>query len=467
MKKLIKIITVSFLVSPLFVTGQAGQSNPQTGWKAGVASALVTPDKPMNMGGFAFRNKPSEGHRTELYVKALAIEDAKGNQAVMVTFDLNGTGKAFSDQVRDRLNAKYRLSRSQIILNVSHTHSGPALYRSPSDSTTVLGKRAKEYTEQLANHVIDIVGTALQTLQPVKIYAGNGVSRFQVNRRSNIQYKLHLQEKFNGPNDYAVPVIKIEKPSGDLLAILFGYACHASMLRDYILSGDFPAYTRMELEKLYPGATTFFFQGAGGNQIGHPRNTVEAAVQAGKSLAAAVERVLSEPMKEMPSTLSTSYSEVNLESDKVVPTKDELIKIASNNSNSDSIRNKANADLDKLSRGESLIATYPYPVQVWKIGDLPVITLGGEPVVEYAVNLKQIFGQDAFVFGYSNNVMAYISTPLGLNEGGYEGSSSPFRGREGAKWALNIETMIIQEVLKLAKQVGVKMAPKKMAIPGG
>lgn len=467
MKNLLKIITVSLLGSPLLVTGQQGQSNPQTGWKAGVATAIVTPDKPMNMGGFGFRNKPSEGHRTELYVKAIAIEDAKGNQAVMVTFDLNGTGKAFSDQVRDRLHAKYRLSRSQIILNVSHTHSGPALYRSPSDSTSVLGKRAKEYTEQLANHVIDIVGTALKTLQPVKIYAGNGVSRFQVNRRSNIQYKLHLMEQFNGPNDYAVPVIKVEKASGEILAILFGYACHASMLRDYILSGDYPAYARMELEKLYPGATTLFFQGAGGNQIGHPRNTVEAAVQAGKSLAASVERVLSEPMRELSSSLSTSYSEVNLESDKVVPTKEELIKIASNNSITDSIRNRANADLDKLSRGESLSSTYPFPVQVWRIGDLPVITLGGEPVVEYAINLKQIFGQDAFIFGYTNNVMAYISTSVGLNEGGYEGSSSPFRGREGSKWALNTEAIIIQEVLKLARQVGVEMAPKKFAIPGG
>jgi hypothetical protein len=35
------------------------------------------------------------------------------------------------------------------------------------------------------------------------------------------------------------------------------------------------------------------------------------------------------------------------------------------------------------------------------------------------------------------------------------------------KWGLNIEPMIIEEVLKLAKQVGVKMAPKRMAIPGG
>lgn len=460
MKSLTKLFFASLLFFPMLVSAQVG-------WKAAVATAMVTPDQPMNMGGFGFRNKPSEGKRSEFYVKAIALEDAEGNQAVMLTFDLNGIFQPFSDQLRDRLKEKYNLSRSQIILNVSHTHSGPAPYSPRMDSTSVLGKRAKLYSEQMANHVVEIVGTALNRLQPVKISFANGVARFQVNRRNNIQYKLHLQEKFNGPNDYAVPVIKVEKASGEILAILFGYACHASMLRDYILSGDFPAFARMELEKIYPGATTLFFQGAGGNQIGHPRNTVEATWQAGKTLATAVERVLSEPMKELPASLATSYAEINLESDKNAATKEELMKIASNTAAEDYVRNKAKEDIEKLNRGESLPQTYPFPVQVWKIGDLPVFTLGGEPAVEYAIKLKLIFGQDAFVMGYTNNVMAYISTPLMLTEGGYEGSSSPFRGGGNTKWALNTEALIIEGFLKLAKQVGVEMTPKKFAIPGG
>lgn len=124
----------------------------------------------------------------------------------------------------------------------------------------------------------------------------------------------------------------------------------------------------------------------------------------------------------------------------------------------------ARTALERLNKGESLAETYPYPVQVWKVGGLPVVTLGGEPIVEYAIKMKQLFGKDAFVFGYANYIMAYISNPRVLHEGGYEGSSSPFRG---AGWALNTESLIIQEVLKLAKQVGVSLAPKNMAIPGG
>lgn len=441
------IFTASLLI---FKTGMTAKNDNET-WKAGVAIAMVTPDKPMNMGGFGFRNKPSEGHRTELFVRALVLEDAKGHQAIIVSFDLNGIFEPFSDQLRERLNKKYHLSRSQIILNVSHTHSGPAPYTPRTDSTTVLGKRAKEYTEQLANHVIEIVGTALKTLQPVKIYAGNGVTRFQINRRNNIEYKLHLQSQYHGPNVYDVPVLKIVKESGEPLGILFSYACHASVLRDYIISGDYVSYAETELKDLYPGATSFFMQGAGGNQVGYPRSTVAAAKQHGKSLAAAVERVMSEEMRELQPDLATSYAEVNLESAKSPATKEDLQKIISDSLNTPKyVIGKAKANLAKLNKGEIFPSTYPYPLQVWKIGDQSVITMGGEPVVEYAFKLKQIFGQNTFVFGYSNDVMAYISTPLILNEGGYEGSSTPF---SGSPWAINIESMIINEILKLAEQV--------------
>lgn len=50
--------------------------------------------------------------------------------------------------------------------------------------------------------------------------------------------------------------------------------------------------------------------------------------------------------------------------------------------------------------------------------------LGGEVVIEYSIVLKQIFGQDIFVLGYSNDVMAYIPSATILGEGGYEGATS-------------------------------------------
>ncbi len=69
----------------------------------------------------------------------------------------------------------------------------------------------------------------------------------------------------------------------------------------------------------------------------------------------------------------------------------------------------------------------------------------------------RIFGQDVFVAGYCNDVMAYIPTAAILNEGGYEPVSSltSSSGFLPAPWDVRIEPMIIEEVLRLAKKTGI------------
>jgi len=101
-----------------------------------------------------------------------------------------------------------------------------------------------------------------------------------------------------------------------------------------------------------------------------------------------------------------------------------------------------------------LITSYPYPVQVWKLGHQSIISLGGEVLVGYAIALKEIFGKNIFVMGYSNDVMAYIPTASVLAEGGYEGTRSPIFT---TPWAANIESRILGEVLTLAEQAGISM----------
>ena len=56
---------VSFAIAP--------NSRADDVWKAGVASAVITPQQPMQMAGYASRNKPSEGIAQDLFIKALAL----------------------------------------------------------------------------------------------------------------------------------------------------------------------------------------------------------------------------------------------------------------------------------------------------------------------------------------------------------------------------------------------------------
>lgn len=450
-----------FSINILSVQTSSSQDKEQAGWKAGIASVIITPEQSMWMAGFAHRTKPSEGKLHELWAKALVIEDATGKKAVLISSDLSGIPKSISDAIRNRLEKSFQFSRSEIIFNTSHTHSGPVL----QDALLALyplneqqKEQIKAYTIKFEDQIHALVRKALSSMKPVNISSENGITRFTVNRRNNIETKIDAQTDLKGPSDYAVPVFRVTDKRGKILALAFGYACHNTVLQGYEWSGDYAGYAQITLEKSHPGATALFFQGCGGNQNALPRKSVPLARQYGQELALAVETVLEGEMRDLKPRLSTAYTEVSIEFENP-PGKEELTQMVAKEASY--IRNWALEMLRKYEKGETMLRTYPYPVQFWQLGDQSVVALGGEPVVEYAINLKKIFGPDLFVMGYSNDVMAYIPTVDIIREGGYEGHTSQMAFGLPAKWKESIEPTIMQEVMKLAKQIGVEQPRSK------
>lgn len=449
----ISISRLSFLL--IFISNIASAQNTLD-WKAGVSKVAITPKEAMPMAGFASRTHNSEGMIHDIWVKALVLEDSKGKRAVMVSSDLLGFPKAVSDNIRNKLKTKFGLDRDQILLNSSHTHSGPVLDAALTD-IYILDKKQLEsivqYSSFLENQIVNMVGEAIKNLEPAELYIQNGVTRFQVNRRNNNAALLTQLSELQGPNDYAVPVIKVLNDRKEIKAIAFGYSCHPTVLNGYQFSGDYPGFAQIELEKAHPGATALFFQSAGADQNPLPRNTIPLARQYGKELTAAVERVLEEDMKKLPSGLVTTYSELSLPLDNA-PGEADLTKIGKT---SDIPYQKRWAErmLVKVKSGEKLATSYPYPIQVWTIGNHPLVSLGGELVVEYEINIKQMLGPDALVFGYSNDVMNYIPTSTILKEGGYEGDIAHVVYGLPAKWQPGIEANILNEVRRLAVEAGV------------
>lgn len=456
MSKMMKV-TRTLLVVLITAGTLSGQAQgTSSGWKAGVARTIITPEQSMWMAGYAFRDHAAEGTLHDLWAKALALEDAQKNRAVLVTTDLLGFPKAMSDRIRDQVSKKYKLSKAQIILNSSHTHAGPVLTDALKDIYP-LGeadlKKIEQYSVLLEKKIVDLVGKALQSMGPATLHSQNGVTRFQVNRRNNNATTLAQQSDLNGPNDYAVPVIKVANASGKLLAVAFGYACHNTTLSNYHWSGDYAGFAQIELEKAHPGTTALFFQGAGADQNPLPRGTVPMAEQYGRTLAAAVDRVLQEEMRPLEATLKTGYREVELPLSPV-PSATQLAEMAEKLEGYQ--KRWAERLRDEVKQGAKLPTSYPYPVQVWKLGDQGIAILGGELVVGYAIALKKALGHDLFVMGYSNDVMSYIPTVTILEEGGYEGHTSQMVYGLPSKWTADIENVIVGETVRLAEEVGVR-----------
>jgi neutral ceramidase len=448
------IILLSVTIDP----AEAVEQVRNRGWKAGLASIIITPEEPVWMAGYAIRDRPPEGILHDLWAKALALEDAQGNLVVLVTTDLLGFPQNISNRIRDQLAIQYGLKRSQIVLSSSHTHGGPVLmdalfdiYPFGSEHIEII----KRYSDNLEKQIVELTGKAIDSMVPAKLFSENGVVRFQVNRRNNPVETLFKEMELKGPVDHAVPVIRVAGASGELMAVVFGYACHPTTLIGNEFSGDYAGFAQIEIERLHPGAVAMFFQGAGADMDPVPRRTIPLARQYGLELAAAVERVLQEDMKELEPVILTAYSEVNLAfSDP--PGREELTKLKDEGTGY--MQRWAVSQLARLAEKKSFPADYPYPVQIWRLGNQPIMIMGGEVVVEYSIELKKLFGYEIFVMGYANDVMAYIPSETVIQEGGYEGASAQMVYGMPAKWKPGLQDRIINEFRKLAHEVGLRLS---------
>lgn len=426
-------------------------------WKAGVARAVITPEKSVWLAGYGTKRAP-DGKLHDLWMKALALE-ADGKRVVLITSDFQGVPKVMSDPVFEKLRQKFGLERAQVMFTFSHNHCGPRLGDDLIDYYPVDDQQVElvnEYTALMIERTVELVGEAISKLAPANLQQGQGLTTFAVNRRNNreadVPELLAKGTPLVGPVDHTVPVLTVTRPDGKLEAILFGYACHPTTLNFLTWCGDYPGFAQLELENHYPGATAMFVNTCGGDQNPLPRRSVVLCQKYGRMLADAVEQTIKQPLKPVSPGIRTAFELVELPYLKVV-TREELTTLASDGN---AIRARwATRLLKKLDAGETFAESYPYPIHAWQLGsEMLVIGMGAETVVDYALRFKGEFGPGTWVCGYADDMISYIPSRRVWDEGGYEGGSNLFEyGRPAFRWAGDVEDRIAESVGRLVKQV--------------
>ena len=251
-------------------------------WKAGVASAVITPQIPLRMAGYAGRKDPAEGTEQDLFAKALAIEDADGNRVVILSMDLIGVIDRLRTAVAEQVEQKYQLPPEALLMNASHTHCGPAYGRD----------EAKDYFDSLTVTLVDLVGKAIEQIQPASLSYCRARCGFAMNRRTPTANGYRNHPNPDGPVDHTVPVLRVAGAGGELRAMLFGYTCHNTTMGFLRWLGDYAGYAQEYFEKDHPGATAMFLMGCSADQNPYPRSELDYAKKHGRSLATAVEAAL-------------------------------------------------------------------------------------------------------------------------------------------------------------------------------
>jgi len=431
-------------------------------WKAGTASVNITPQEPVWMAGYSSRTKPSEGKIHDLYVKALAFEGPEKNRAVIVTADLIGVTRDFSNSVSQEIEKRFGIPREALLINTSHTHCGPEVRSEKTPLYDISKENAEKidsYVQWLKKRYIDVISSAIKDIKPAVLsFCSAKPVPFAVSRRfpspTGILYRSGPSSYYTGGSrDDTVPVLKVTNTDGSIKAVLFGYACHPITLNIYKFCGDYPGFAQRYIEEAYPGATALFVQGCCGELVPNSRYQLEYAMGHGKALAKAVKTALEGKQITVNSPLKCEYNEVILD---FQPLPDRKVFEENLKSNNKSTRLKATYMLEKLDKNEKIETTLPCPLQAIRFGkELLLVGLCGEPVVDYSIKIKSEFLTYKFVWvaGYCNYEFGYLPTWKVLREGGYEGGESMRYMLFPGPFTETVEVRVLEGVRSLVGKV--------------
>ncbi len=450
-------ITISLGLAVLWATLNASgfAQQRQAEWKVGLARVKITPAKPVFLAGYASRNHSSDKVASDLYAKAMALEDGNGKVGVVVTADLIWLRGELCDAVAAAVANKTGLKREQILFNAAHIHTGPAPMRLSGQSQFGGDQNPKrdyrhnvEFTRRLQKQLTDIILAALKRRTPGRLSWGQGVVNFPMNRREWTSRGVILGMNPRGPADRSVPVLRVETPEGKLRAVLFGAAAHNTTLGPdcYAICGDYAGFAQQYLEQAHPGIQAMFMLGCAGDSDPYPNfhqeksvaRQMELARAHGRELGTEVDRVLcSGKLKPVRGPLRLAYGTTNLPLE--TPRSAEPKRISATESNPPS---------QVTAR-----------VAVWRFGhDLTLVALSGEVVVDYVHFVEQTLGPtQLWIAAYSNDVFGYLPSARLLREGGYE-----THGVRGRRFASHAQDVLMAKVRELAAQVGRPLPPQQV-----
>ena len=402
-------------------TAKDGQFPVDSNLRAGVCKTDITPAETDGVIVTGHR-RTVHGVRDPLRAGVLLLDDGE-TKAAVVTLDVIGAWDEMVKLARKKIEELTRVPAANIMVAASHNHSGPVFEVDSAWGQELIAKLGQAAKQAAANMKTVSIG-----------YAEDRIG-FSINRRKVIDGRAVVRLNPDGPNDPRVKVLRFDDGNSlTPLAVVMHAVCHPCFFtwgdkgsQPYPngypkMSADFPGEAQTFVEMCYGHKTNaLFLQGCAGdirpNLPGFPyRCADEADIQwAGRDLGGAVVRSLAgsvtrERLKERP-----AYYGIRAASSVVsLPGKE----------------GRLSAELQAL-----------------KIGPYLLLTMPGEPMVEYGFKLEQAIADRAvpIIVGYANGNLGYIATAAAYEVGGYEPNTS--------KLAPEAEAIILAELSHLADGV--------------
>ena len=205
------------------------------------------------------RDTPFETIHDDLFVRTLVLQDGP-RTVILLSADLCFHDLTLLDKIKAFARQEFGVQEEGVFISYTHTHSGPALL------SYDYGIHSDAYEEFLFSRCTDCIRRAFACLFEGQMAYIVTSGRWNMNRRREVDGKIHLLPAPDKRTDTDLPVYIIYDNQGRVRSLLTTYSCHpVSMGHTMDISADFPGRLCALLEAEFYGCVPIFCQSAGGD----------------------------------------------------------------------------------------------------------------------------------------------------------------------------------------------------------
>lgn len=424
--------------------------------RCGFGKKEITPPMDHPMAGY-FASRYVKGVIDPLYARATMFDNGK-EKSMIISLDLIYLDQGLSFDIRNQVAAELGMDVNSILINSSHTHTGPMATPIPEYETYIAYLKEQTYGAALE---------AAKDLEPAKLfYAKTEAKNISFIRRHrmkdgsimNYPSKVidQIDHRIGTPNE-GLYLLKVVRQNADDI-YLFCFGTHADTIGGSYVSADWPGYACSILEAAIPGAKAQFLLGPEGDvnhndflnpvnrgkavpiwdehaekfKLAHPRHM-------GRVIAGQLLTICDKAAEVEGTDISFSVQKVDLATNRPEVT-EEMIADAQKLMD---IYNEWLANPDgrprpvdvqkvlgarRILNARTLPETEDFRVYGMKLGDFVIATLPGEPFTQLGVRIYEGAGYEKMmVLCNTNGSCGYIPTKDCFDDGGYESNSSRFQ----------------------------------------
>lgn len=450
----------------------------------GWATKSITPDKPVALDG-QFETRISKEILDSVTCTALAIETRAGQKSIetgiMISCDLVVVSEDIAEKVKVLLKKELpAFDLNKLVLNATHTHTGPVSYDSGWYKIPKNVMQPSEYAEFAASRIVRAAVEAWNARKPAGMSWGLGQAVVGHNRRAvyfepvpsgfgkgtAVMYGDTDRKDFShieGYEDHGVEMMFFWDEQKKLTGMVLNVASTSQETENLSqLSADFWHEVRVELHKRY-GDNIFILPqcAAAGDITSHlqwrekaememiKRKGITRRQEIGLRIANAVDEVFPYVQDNIKYEIEFRHisDEIPLPVRKV--TKEEAEQ-AERLANEQPARATWHRGLIERYKKQDENPFYPVQVNVMRLGDVVLTTNPFELFLDYGIRIKARSNATlTFVVQLANGAVDYLPTARAESGGGYSAVvQSTTVGSEGGQVLVEKTLEMIDNVMK-------------------